>query len=104
MNFRRGKGRNSWTADLSESLGVGAHVGEDYKDVLLALVGQVLGRRQRQPWGDDALDAAVKEEVSHVLKSYSSPKLFNVHRQKVYLSALPFKSDSFKLTWGRWPG
>lgn len=42
---------------LSESLSVGAHVREDDEDVLLALVGQVLGGRQRQTRGDDALDA-----------------------------------------------
>lgn len=29
-------------ADLSKSLGIGAHVGEDDEDMLLTLIGQVL--------------------------------------------------------------
>lgn len=52
------KGKNR--TNLSESLRVGAHVCEDDKDVLLTLVSQVLSRRQRQAWGDDALNAVTK--------------------------------------------
>lgn len=46
-----------WLSYLSQGLSVGAHVRQDDQDVLLALVGQVLCRRQRQARGDDALDA-----------------------------------------------
>ena len=44
-------------AYLSEGLGVGAHVSEDDKDVLLTLVGQVLRGGQSQAGGNDALNA-----------------------------------------------
>ena len=46
------------SGDLAEGLGVGAHVSHDDEDVLLTLVREELGRRQRDARRDDALYAA----------------------------------------------
>ena len=41
---------------LSQGVGVGTHVGENDEDVLLTLIGQELGRGQRDTRGDDTLN------------------------------------------------
>lgn len=56
-------------AYLSQSLGVGAHVRQDDQDVLLALVGQVLRRGQRQARRDDALDPGDTEKLVRPIES-----------------------------------
>jgi hypothetical protein len=43
--------------DLTKSVGVGGHVGEDDEDVLLELVGEVFGGGEGKTGGDDTLDA-----------------------------------------------
>lgn len=48
---------------LSESLSIGAHVCEDNQDVLLALVGQELGRCESQAGRDDSLNARDRTET-----------------------------------------
>ena len=48
---------------LAKGVGVRRHVREDDKHVEVALVGQVLGRGQRQTRGDDALDRGIVREV-----------------------------------------
>ena len=48
---------------LSQRLCVRGHVGEDDEDVLLALVGEVLGGGERQARRDDPLDGGVVRQV-----------------------------------------
>mmetsp|Transcript_9018 Transcript_9018/g.30566 ORF Transcript_9018/g.30566 Transcript_9018/m.30566 type:complete len:578 (+) Transcript_9018:341-2074(+) len=55
---------------LAEGVGVRGHVREDHEHVLVAVVGQVLGRGERNARGDDALDGGVVgqvEEEGHAL-------------------------------------
>lgn len=56
--------------DLTESLSIRGHVSEDDEDVLLTLVGKVLGCGKGQTWCDDALNGRVigqVEEQAHIL-------------------------------------
>ena len=46
------------STDLSQGLGVGAHVSQDNQDMFLTLVGQELCRGQRQSRRDDTLNPA----------------------------------------------
>jgi hypothetical protein len=48
----------SGSGDLTKSVAVGGQVGENDKDVLLELVGVVLGGGEGETGGDDTLDAA----------------------------------------------
>mmetsp|Transcript_39085 Transcript_39085/g.89536 ORF Transcript_39085/g.89536 Transcript_39085/m.89536 type:complete len:265 (-) Transcript_39085:762-1556(-) len=49
----------SGSGDLSKSVGVGGHVSQDHKDMLLALVCEILGSGQRQPGGNNALNSGI---------------------------------------------
>ena len=55
---------------LTQGFGIRAHVSKDDEDVLLALVGQVLGGGEGEAGRDDALDGGVVSQVqeqAHVL-------------------------------------
>lgn len=78
------------TANLSESLCIGAHVSENDEDVLLTLVSQVLSRREGQTRRDDALNA----EMNWWITTY---RIFFL---KLDVKIVWFKSEGFQLTSG----
>mmetsp|Transcript_62504 Transcript_62504/g.167420 ORF Transcript_62504/g.167420 Transcript_62504/m.167420 type:complete len:421 (+) Transcript_62504:365-1627(+) len=56
--------------DLSQGVGVRGHVSQDHEDVLLTLVREILGGRQRQSRRHDTLDGGIVgqvQEQNHVL-------------------------------------
>ena len=65
-------------ADLAQRVGVGRHVRQDHEHVHLALVGQVLGRREREARRDDALDGRVVGEVHEQARARHGPTLLKV--------------------------
>ena len=68
----------SATTHLSQRLCVRGHVGENDEDVLLALVGEVLGGGERQARRDDPLDGGVVRQVQEQAHVLHETVLFDV--------------------------
>ena len=67
---------------LAQSVGVGGHIGQDHQNVQIALVRQVLGRRQGQPRRDDALDRRVIREVKEERRALHRAALLEIVAEK----------------------
>ena len=89
--------RERETTDLSESIGVGGHIGQDDEDVLLELVGVVLGGGESESRSNNTLDTESHSRQSRISSSGegatdvgSLAKL----RKRVTRSNEPFSSKS----------
>eukprot|EP00050_Salpingoeca_kvevrii_P005899 m.286285 g.286285 ORF g.286285 m.286285 type:complete len:410 (+) comp11542_c0_seq1:188-1417(+) len=68
--------------DLAKGLGVRAHVGQNDEHVLLALVREVLGRRERQTRRNDTLDGRVVGKVEEERDTLHGAVLLEVLLEK----------------------